>query len=63
MVEIDEDNRDYGTGDGGAVAGPSKEQDDNVSISNINIEKAEVGCGFMISCKSIYLLFVGSHVT
>ena len=30
VVEIDEDNRDYGTGDGGAVAGPSKEQDDNV---------------------------------
>ena len=62
MVEIDEDNRDYGTSDAGPSAGPSKEQDDNVSITNINIEKAEVGW-FLIRERVKYCLFAGSHVT
>ena len=50
MVEIDEDNRDYGTSvEGGGAAGSSKDHpEDNVSISNINIEKAEVS---VICCR------------
>ena len=57
MVEIDEDSRDYGSGDqAGAVGGGDgeeskvmrKTEDDNVSVTNINIEKAEVGAPLII---------------